>query len=87
MKKVTKKSRNSMIFIMGILCALFGPLAGWLLSGLCPGGFNLFLQHYPGKAVVYGVIGFVVGIVVGALLSTIDSINQREKEESDKKDR
>ena len=84
MKTITRKTRNATIFIMGIICALLGPFVGWVVSGWCPGGFDLFLRNYPEKAIGYGVIGFVAGIVIGALLSTIDFINQREKEDADK---
>ena len=84
MKKITRKQRNAMVFAIGIGCALLGPLVGWQVTGLCPGGFDLFLQHYPVKAVVWVVIGFGVGIAAGALLSTLDFINQREKDEESK---
>lgn len=87
MKKITRKARNAMIFFMGVMCALLGPAVGWALSGLCPGRFELFLRHYPEKVIVWCVIGFVVGIAVGALLTTLDVINQREKEEEEKANR
>ena len=84
MKKTTREKRNATISATGILCALSGPLVGWVLSGLCPGGFHLFLQNYPGKAIVYAVIGLGVGIAAGALLSTLDFINKRDKDEESK---
>ena len=87
MKKITREKRNAMVFALGIVCALLGPLVGWQVTGLCPGGFDLFLQHYPAKAVVWVVIGFGVGFVAGALLSTLDFIKQRDMDEESKANR
>ena len=87
MKNNTKKSRGAAAFFIGIIGALAGPWIGWVLSGLCPVGFDRFLQNYPEKVVVYAIIGFLVGIVAGALLLTLDNINQREKEDDGKTNR
>ena len=68
MKTNAKKARNVMIFSMGIVCALAGPLAGWMLNGGKLDYFDHFLRMYPEKAIVYGVIGFVAGIGLALLL-------------------
>lgn len=84
MKKITRKARNATIFITGILCALLGPFVGWVVNGGKLDYFEHFLRNYPAQAVTYAVIGFGVGIALGALLSTLDYINQRDKDEESK---
>lgn len=66
-EKVKKEVRTSLAVLFGGVLAV---LLGWILSGW--NSFSSYLEHSTEKAVVWGLIGLVVGNVVSTVLSKLD---------------
>ena len=74
MKKDFKKSLR-----LNLACLFGGVLAvflGWTMSGW--NKFSSYLESSPEKAIVWGVLGLVVGNVVGIILCKLDGTGRGE---------
>ena len=75
MKKNSRNAKEAATACIGVACAFLGVLLGWSLNGL--NQLTSYLSACPIQALVWGVVGFLVGVFMGRVLSRLDEIGKR----------